>query len=228
MISKLKLAEDGGGRLAIVFNGSPLFTGGAGSSEIRRWIIENDWLEGVVALPDQLFYNTGIARTSASSRIASVPNDGAESSSSMHASSSRRRAGAWATSATRLAPVRSPKSPDCTARSLRATGSSPGLSSWRCPAQAVLGPLPLDHQVVPVVDEETDVALDVRGQMPRTSALPDPHSACREHPYRLEGSGGGRGPVCALSDEIQPAPHSMGKASCDVATEHAEVTSARE
>jgi type I restriction enzyme M protein len=63
MISKLKRPEDGGGRLAIVFNGSPLFTGGAGSgeSEIRRWIIENDWLEGIVALPDQLFYNTGIS-----------------------------------------------------------------------------------------------------------------------------------------------------------------------
>ncbi len=63
MISKLKRPEEGGGRLAIVFNGSPLFTGGAGSgeSEIRRWIIENDWLEAVVALPDQLFYNTGIS-----------------------------------------------------------------------------------------------------------------------------------------------------------------------
>ncbi len=63
MISKLKAPQDGGGRLAIVFNGSPLFTGGAGSgeSEIRRWIIENDWLEAVVALPDQLFYNTGIS-----------------------------------------------------------------------------------------------------------------------------------------------------------------------
>jgi type I restriction enzyme M protein len=63
MISKLKRPEDGGGRLAIVFNGSPLFTGAAGSgeSEIRRWIIENDWLEGIVALPDQLFYNTGIS-----------------------------------------------------------------------------------------------------------------------------------------------------------------------
>src|SRR5207249_1008915 len=63
MINKLKRPEEGGGRLAIVFNGSPLFTGGAGSgeSEIRRWIIENDWLEGVVALPDHLFYNTGIS-----------------------------------------------------------------------------------------------------------------------------------------------------------------------
>ena len=63
MISKLKRPEDGGGRLAIVFNGSPLFTGAAssGESEIRRWIIENDWLEGIVALPDQLFYNTGIS-----------------------------------------------------------------------------------------------------------------------------------------------------------------------
>ena len=63
MISKMKPVEQGGSRIAIVFNGSPLFTGAAGSgeSEIRRWIIENDWLEAVVALPDQLFYNTGIS-----------------------------------------------------------------------------------------------------------------------------------------------------------------------
>ena len=63
MISKMKRPEEGGARLAIVFNGSPLFTGGAGSgeSEIRRWIIESDMLEAVVALPDQLFYNTGIS-----------------------------------------------------------------------------------------------------------------------------------------------------------------------
>lgn len=62
MLSKMQPLERGGTRLAIVFNGSPLFSGGAGSgeSEIRRWIIENDWLEAVVALPDQLFYNTGI------------------------------------------------------------------------------------------------------------------------------------------------------------------------
>ena len=48
--------------LAIVFSGSPLFTGGAGcgESEIRKWIIENDWLEAIVALPEQMFYNTGI------------------------------------------------------------------------------------------------------------------------------------------------------------------------
>jgi type I restriction enzyme M protein len=52
-----------GSRLAIVFNGSPLFTGGAGSgeSEIRKWVIENDWLEAIVALPEQMFYNTGIS-----------------------------------------------------------------------------------------------------------------------------------------------------------------------
>ena len=63
MIAKMKPIEEGGSRIAIVFNGSPLFTGAAGSgeSEIRRWIIENDWLEAVVALPDQLFYNTGIS-----------------------------------------------------------------------------------------------------------------------------------------------------------------------
>ena len=63
MLSKMQTPEDGGSRIAIVFNGSPLFTGDAGSgeSEIRRWIIENDWLEAIVALPDQLFYNTGIS-----------------------------------------------------------------------------------------------------------------------------------------------------------------------
>lgn len=63
MIAKMRRAEEGGSRIGIVFNGSPLFTGdaGGGESEIRRWIIENDWLEAVVALPEQLFYNTGIS-----------------------------------------------------------------------------------------------------------------------------------------------------------------------
>lgn len=62
MMSKMK-PGDGGSRIGIVFNGSPLFTGGAGSgeSEIRKWIIENDMLEAIVAMPDQLFYNTGIS-----------------------------------------------------------------------------------------------------------------------------------------------------------------------
>jgi type I restriction enzyme M protein len=60
MISKM---ETQGSRIGVVFNGSPLFTGdsGSGESEIRKWIIENDWLECVVALPDQLFFNTGIS-----------------------------------------------------------------------------------------------------------------------------------------------------------------------
>ena len=63
MISKMKPVSEGGSRIGIVFNGSPLFTGDAGSgeSEIRRWIIESDWLETIVGLPDQLFYNTGIS-----------------------------------------------------------------------------------------------------------------------------------------------------------------------
>ncbi len=59
MISKM---ESKGSRIGVVFNGSPLFTGdsGSGESEIRKWIIENDWLECVVQLPDSLFFNTGI------------------------------------------------------------------------------------------------------------------------------------------------------------------------
>ena len=62
MLSK-RMEDEKGSRMAIIFNGSPLFTGDAGSgeSEIRRWIIENDFLEGIVALPNDLFYNTGIA-----------------------------------------------------------------------------------------------------------------------------------------------------------------------
>lgn len=61
MISKMRTDEIGS-RIGIVMNGSPLFTGGAGSgeSEIRRWMLENDWIEAIVALPTDLFYNTGI------------------------------------------------------------------------------------------------------------------------------------------------------------------------
>jgi type I restriction enzyme M protein len=71
MIAKMKPVAKGGTRLAIVFNGSPLFSEGpfnkptrdrtGNVNSVRRWIIENDWLEAVVALPDQLFYNTGIS-----------------------------------------------------------------------------------------------------------------------------------------------------------------------
>ena len=63
MLAHAKDLKDGGSRIAIIMNGSPLFTGDAGSgeSEIRRYILENDWLEALIALPEQLFYNTGIA-----------------------------------------------------------------------------------------------------------------------------------------------------------------------
>ena len=65
MLAKMKPSPDQGGegsRIGIVFNGSPLFNGEPGPSEsnIRRWIIENDWLDAIISLPDQLFYNTGI------------------------------------------------------------------------------------------------------------------------------------------------------------------------
>jgi type I restriction enzyme M protein len=62
MLAKMKPAGQGSSRIAIIFNGSPLSNGdcGHGESEIRRWILENDWLDAIVMLPDQLFYNTGI------------------------------------------------------------------------------------------------------------------------------------------------------------------------
>ena len=63
LVSKMRPASEGGGRIAIVLNGSALFTGGAasGESEIRRWILENDLVEAIIALPMDMFYNTGIA-----------------------------------------------------------------------------------------------------------------------------------------------------------------------
>ena len=63
MLAHMKDPDEGGSRVAIIMNGSPLFTGDAGSgeSEIRRYVLENDWLEALIALPEQLFYNTGIA-----------------------------------------------------------------------------------------------------------------------------------------------------------------------
>ncbi len=63
MLAKAKDRKEGGSRIAIIMNGSPLFTGDAGSgeSEIRRYVLENDLLEALIALPEQLFYNTGIA-----------------------------------------------------------------------------------------------------------------------------------------------------------------------
>jgi type I restriction enzyme M protein len=62
MLAKMVPPAEGGSRIAIIFNGSPLSNGdcGSGESEIRRWIFENDWLDAIVMLPDQMFYNTGI------------------------------------------------------------------------------------------------------------------------------------------------------------------------
>ena len=63
LVSKMRPSKEGGSRIGIILNGSPLFTGGAGSgeSEIRRYILENDYLETIVAMPNDMFFNTGIA-----------------------------------------------------------------------------------------------------------------------------------------------------------------------
>ncbi len=63
LVSKMRPKREGGSRIGIILNGSPLFTGGAGSgeSEIRRYILENDYLEAIVAMPNDMFFNTGIA-----------------------------------------------------------------------------------------------------------------------------------------------------------------------
>ena len=63
LVSKMRPKKEGGSRIGIILNGSPLFTGGAGSgeSEIRRYILENDYLEAIVAMPNDMFFNTGIS-----------------------------------------------------------------------------------------------------------------------------------------------------------------------
>ena len=63
LVSKMRDPREGGSRIGIILNGSPLFTGGAGSgeSEIRRYLLEHDMVEAIVALPTDMFYNTGIA-----------------------------------------------------------------------------------------------------------------------------------------------------------------------
>ncbi|MCK9604817.1 MAG: SAM-dependent methyltransferase [Methylomonas sp.] len=63
LISKMRPTHDGGSRFGIVLNGSPLFTGGAGSgeSEIHRYVLENDLVEAIIGLPTDMFYNTGIS-----------------------------------------------------------------------------------------------------------------------------------------------------------------------
>jgi type I restriction enzyme M protein len=97
----MRPAKDGGSRFGIVLNGSPLFTGGAGSgeSEIRRYVLENDLVEAIIALPTDMFYNTGI-----STYVWIVSNRKprrarARCSSSTPAASGRRCARAWAASA---------------------------------------------------------------------------------------------------------------------------------
>ena len=111
MLAHAKAPDQGGARIAIIMNGSPLFTGDAGSgeSEIRRFILENDLLEALIALPEQLFYNTGIATYVwlLTNRKAPCP-QGERCSSSTPRRSGRPCAGASATSGVRYRPRKPP------------------------------------------------------------------------------------------------------------------------
>ena len=126
-----------GSRLAIVVSGSPLFTGGAGSGEsnIRRWIIENDWLEAIIALPEQMFYNTGIGTyiwIVTNPQGEAAPADG--SNSLMRATcgpraAARRAAAASATSAATSLTNRSTRSYGCTVDSRTTNAARPSTTS---------------------------------------------------------------------------------------------------
>jgi type I restriction enzyme M protein len=126
MISKMKDPADGGTRLAIVFNGSPLFTGAAesGESNIRRWIIENDWLEAIVACPTSSFTTPASTPTCGSSPIARSPAAVARFNWSTAPASSRRCVRASATSETRSATTSATTSPASTANWPTATTSA--------------------------------------------------------------------------------------------------------
>jgi type I restriction enzyme M protein len=121
LISKMRPAAEGGSRIGIVLNGSPLFTGGAGSgeSEIRRYVLENDLVEAIIGLPTDMFYNTGIAPTSGCCPTRSPTSARAGCSSSTPAASGRRCARASAASARRCRTRTSPTSPACSATSSR-------------------------------------------------------------------------------------------------------------
>jgi type I restriction enzyme M protein len=116
LMSKMRPAVDGGSRFGIVLNGSPLFTGGAGSgeSEIRRYVLENDLVEAIIALPTDMFYNTGI-----STYVWIVSNRKPQGPQRQGATdrrqqlSGRRCARAWETSARNSAPSTSTTSPVC-------------------------------------------------------------------------------------------------------------------
>jgi len=99
MLSHMRGTAEGGARVAIIMNGSPLFTGDAGSGEsnIRRWILENDWLEALIALPEQMFYNTGIATYVWVLSNRKAPERRGKVHSSMRRNSGRPCARAWAT-----------------------------------------------------------------------------------------------------------------------------------
>lgn len=106
MLAHAKDPKEGGSRIAIIMNGSPLFTGDAGSgeSEIRRFILEHDLLEALIALPEQLFYNTGIATYVWVVTNRKAPERQARYSSSTRVASGCRCARAWATNAARFRP----------------------------------------------------------------------------------------------------------------------------
>ena len=148
-----------GSRVGIVLSGSPLFSGqaGSGESEIRRWILENDWLEGIVALPDQMFYNTGI-----STYVWILTNDKAPEDAGLvrlvdarahghqdaqvprrQAQGAHRRPPSTRSSACSSAPAASsPTTPASRSCPARRSGSSGSPSSARCAAAGRSPPRP--------------------------------------------------------------------------------------
>ena len=138
---KMRAPEDGGGRVGIVMNGSPLFNGGAGSgpSNIRQWLLENDLVEAIVALPTNMFFNTGIATYIWILDNTKHPDRKGWSSSSTAPRSGPRCARTSAPRAARSATPTAPRSSGCTPTSPTPTPTTPRS----CPTtSSATGPSP--------------------------------------------------------------------------------------
>ena len=175
MLAHVKEPAQGGSRVAIIMNGSPLFTGDAGSgeSEIRRWILENDLLEALIALPEQLFYNTGIATyVLGNSRTASGPRAAARFNSSMPRRSGPCCARAWAPSAARSLSAGSKTFYGCspTSRTARPARSTRTATSAR-PSSA--GVYPTTHFGFRKITVERPLRLDFQASPERIARLDD-------------------------------------------------------
>ena len=197
MLMRAKAPDQGGARIAIIMNGSPLFTGDAGSgeSEIRRFILENDLLEALIALPEQLFYNTGIATYVWLLTNRKAPERRGWCSSSTRPRSGRRCGGASATSDARYRRRRRRTCWSCSP--LAGTGHAHGRQGWQGRGTSRQPRLPHHPLRLPQNHRRAAAPAELPGERgthcppPRAEGLPE--SGQVEEAGRGRRQGGSRG-----------------------------------